>query len=106
MAKRGTSTASAQDTRAKDRELSQTDYSKYDFSYSTKNYEVRFEKGLSEGVVRKISAIKKEPAWMLDLPRREAKLPRLRKSLAARSKVATARHGVPPPGKHRAGDGR
>ncbi len=66
MAKRGTSTASVEDTRAKDRKLAQTDYSKYDFSYSTKNYEVRFDKGLSEDVVRRISKIKNEPEWMLE----------------------------------------
>ncbi|HZX34155.1 MAG TPA: Fe-S cluster assembly protein SufB [archaeon] len=42
------------------------DYSKYDFSYSTKNYEVVLEKGLSEEVVRKISGMKKEPQWMLE----------------------------------------
>ncbi len=66
MAKRGTSTASVEDIRAKDRELAKTDYSKYDFSYSTKDYEVRFDKGLSEDVVRRISKIKNEPAWMLE----------------------------------------
>lgn len=52
--------------RTKERQMTEIDYSKYDFSYSTKNYEVIFEKGLGEQTVRKISAIKKEPEWMLD----------------------------------------
>ncbi len=54
------------DSRAKERALSQTDYSKYDFSYSTKNYETIFDKGLSEDVVRRISELKSEPQWMLE----------------------------------------
>ena len=52
--------------RSKERALTAMDYSKYDFSYSTKNYEVVLEKGLSEEVVRKISGMKKEPQWMLE----------------------------------------
>ena len=53
--------------RAKERQLTEVDYSKYDFNYDTKDYAVKFDKGLNEGVVRKISEIKKEPKWMLDL---------------------------------------
>lgn len=53
-------------TRARERALTQTDYAKYDFSYSTKNYEVVFDKGLNEEVVRRISGIKNEPKWMLE----------------------------------------
>ena len=52
--------------RSKERALTAMDYSKYDFSYSTKNYEVVLEKGLSEEVVRKISGMKKAPQWMLE----------------------------------------
>ena len=53
--------------RTKERQLTEVDYSKYDFNYDTKNYDVKFDKGLNEGVVRKISEIKKEPKWMLDI---------------------------------------
>ncbi|HIH09466.1 MAG TPA: Fe-S cluster assembly protein SufB [Candidatus Diapherotrites archaeon] len=52
--------------RAKERAIAHTDYSRYDFHYSTKNYEIVLEKGLSEEVVRKISEVKGEPKWMLD----------------------------------------
>ncbi|HLC80061.1 MAG TPA: Fe-S cluster assembly protein SufB [archaeon] len=54
------------DSRSKERAIAQTDYSRYDFSYSTKNYDVVFDKGLSDEVVRRISKIKNEPAWMLE----------------------------------------
>ncbi len=73
MAKRGTGAASALESRAKDREIAKTDYSKYDFSYSTKGYEIVFDKGLNEETVRKISAIKKEPQWMLEFRLRALK---------------------------------
>ena len=43
----------------------ETDFSKYDFKNST-DYDVSFEKGLSEDVVRRISKLKNEPEWMLD----------------------------------------
>ncbi len=55
-----------QDTRAKEREIATIDYTKYDFKYSTKNYEIVLDKGLNEKIVKKISEIKKEPKWMLD----------------------------------------
>ncbi len=54
------------DARTKERQAANTDYTKYDFSYSTKNYEVIFDKGLNEQVVRRISEMKNEPKWMLD----------------------------------------
>ncbi|MBI4210419.1 MAG: Fe-S cluster assembly protein SufB [Candidatus Diapherotrites archaeon] len=57
----------------RERQLTQTDYTKYDFSYSTKNYEVVFGKGLNEETVRKISAMKNEPGWMLDFRLRALK---------------------------------
>ncbi len=60
-------------SKARDRKLSETDYSKYDFSYSTKNYEVIFDKGLSEEVVGKISEMKNEPPWMLEFRLRALK---------------------------------
>ncbi len=52
--------------RQKERPLSETDYSKYDFSFGTKNYDVILNKGLSEETVREISRLKGEPEWMLD----------------------------------------
>ncbi len=52
--------------RQKERSLSETDYSKYDFSFGTKNYDVVLNKGLSEETVREISRLKGEPEWMLD----------------------------------------
>ncbi|MAG18292.1 MAG: Fe-S cluster assembly protein SufB [Candidatus Diapherotrites archaeon] len=54
-------------SRIKERQLTEIDYSKYDFNYDTKKYDVKFDKGLNESVVRKISGIKKEPKWMLDI---------------------------------------
>ncbi|MCR4335769.1 MAG: Fe-S cluster assembly protein SufB [archaeon] len=53
--------------RTKERQLTEIDYSKYNFKYGTEKYDVKFAKGLNEGVVRKISEIKKEPKWMLDI---------------------------------------
>ncbi len=53
--------------REKERALTEMDYSKYDFHYDTKNYEVILEKGLNEKTVRQISSIKKEPEWMTEL---------------------------------------
>ena len=41
------------------------DYTKYNFRDSTEDYEYKFPKGLTREVVEKISAIKKEPDWML-----------------------------------------
>jgi len=52
--------------RTKERALTTVDYKKYDFRNTTKDYEIVFDKGLSEEVVREISKIKKEPQWMLD----------------------------------------
>lgn len=46
--------------------MAATDYSKYDFSDSTKTYDVVMNKGLTEQTVREISALKGEPEWMLD----------------------------------------
>jgi Fe-S cluster assembly protein SufB len=43
-----------------------TKIEKYNFLYSTDNYNVKFNRGLSEEVIRKISKYKKEPKWMLD----------------------------------------
>ncbi len=45
--------------------LAAEDY-KERYGFSTKTEYVEFEKGLSEAVVRKISALKNEPQWMLD----------------------------------------
>src|SRR3989304_262744 len=42
-------------------------YDKYDFRSDTKDYQVIFNKGLSEKVVRDISKIKNEPEWMLQI---------------------------------------
>jgi Fe-S cluster assembly protein SufB len=55
------------DARAKEKEIATIEYQKYDFNYGTENYEVIFKKGLNEETVRKISEIKKEPKWMLDI---------------------------------------
>ncbi|MCR4368326.1 MAG: Fe-S cluster assembly protein SufB [archaeon] len=52
--------------RTKERQITSLDYDKYDFRYGTGSYDVKFDKGLGEETVRKISAIKKEPKWMLD----------------------------------------
>ena len=38
---------------------------KYGFESSVESY--RFDKGLDESIIRKISEIKKEPSWVLDL---------------------------------------
>ncbi|NCP71822.1 Fe-S cluster assembly protein SufB [archaeon] len=58
------------DGRVKDSSLKKakkaTKIKKYDFSYSTKDYKIKFDKGLSETVIKNISKIKKEPKWMLD----------------------------------------
>ncbi len=43
-----------------------SDYSKYDFSYDTKDYDVIMKKGLNETIVRDISKLKSEPEWMLE----------------------------------------
>ncbi len=51
--------------RVRERSLSQTDYSKYDFSDTTKNYDVVLDRGLNEETVREISRLKSEPEWML-----------------------------------------
>ncbi len=45
---------------------SSRDYTKYDFHYNTKDYDVILEKGLNEDIVKQISKIKNEPQWMLD----------------------------------------
>jgi len=52
--------------REKERALTEMDYSKYDFHYDTKDYEVILEKGLNEKTVREISRIKNEPEWMTE----------------------------------------
>ncbi len=49
-----------------DQSLKDDDY-KHGFSFSTDQYTHVIKPGLSAGVVREISAIKKEPAWMLKL---------------------------------------
>jgi Fe-S cluster assembly protein SufB len=58
------------DGRVKDSSLKKakkaTKIKKYDFSYSTKDYKIKFDKGLNEKVIKNISKIKKEPKWMLD----------------------------------------
>ncbi|MEM4326642.1 MAG: Fe-S cluster assembly protein SufB [Candidatus Diapherotrites archaeon] len=54
------------DQRTKEREIATIDYTKYDFKYPTKNYEIIFDKGLNEETVKKISEIKQEPKWMLE----------------------------------------
>ncbi len=41
------------------------DYSKYDFKNKT-DYDLIFDKGISEEVIAHLSALKKEPKWMLD----------------------------------------
>lgn len=43
-----------------------TKIEKYNFLYSTNNYKVKFDKGLSEDVIKRISKHKNEPKWMLD----------------------------------------
>lgn len=59
--------------RQKERSLSETDYSKYDFSHDKKDYDLVMDKGLNEGVVREISRLKGEPEWMLDFRLRALK---------------------------------
>lgn len=46
--------------------VQEIDYSKYDFRDESSTYDIKFNKGLSEEVVREISRIKKEPEWMLN----------------------------------------
>lgn len=61
-----TETRISKEARQRERAVSQMDYSKYDFSNDTKQYDVVMNKGLNEDVVRKISRLKDEPDWMLD----------------------------------------
>ncbi len=42
-------------------------YDKYDFRSDTKDYQVIFDRGLNEKVVRDISKIKNEPEWMTEI---------------------------------------
>lgn len=58
----------------KDKQMTQTDFEKFDFRSSTANYDVIFDKGLNENVVREISRIKNEPEWMLDLRLKSLKI--------------------------------
>jgi len=53
------------DTKVLANEIVQQDY-KYGWSTKTESV-MNIGKGLSEDVVRKISAIKNEPQWMLDI---------------------------------------
>jgi Fe-S cluster assembly protein SufB len=46
--------------------ITEMDNSKYDFRDGSSEYNIKFNKGLSESVVREISKIKKEPEWMLN----------------------------------------
>ena len=46
--------------------VQEVDYSKYDFRDVSTGYDVKFNKGLNEDVVREISKIKREPEWMLN----------------------------------------
>jgi len=49
-----------------EKERKATKIEKYGFSYSTKDYKIKFNKGLSKEIIKKISKIKNEPKWMLD----------------------------------------
>ena len=51
--------------RTKEKQLTARDYSKYNFRSETSAYKEIFEKGINEEIVRKISAKKNEPEWML-----------------------------------------
>ncbi len=51
----------------KEKEISNMNYDKYDFSYTTKDYKTILKKGLNEDIVKQISKIKEEPEWMLKL---------------------------------------
>lgn len=44
-----------------------TKIERYNFSYPTSNYKIKFNKGLSTDIIKKISSHKKEPKWMLAL---------------------------------------
>jgi Fe-S cluster assembly protein SufB len=46
-------------------EVTPLDYTRYDFK-NPETYKVRTERGLSRDIVRQISHLKNEPAWMLD----------------------------------------
>ncbi len=46
-------------------EITPLDYTRYDFK-DPETYKVRTPKGLSRDIIRQISALKHEPAWMLD----------------------------------------
>jgi Fe-S cluster assembly protein SufB len=46
-------------------ELTPLDYTRYDFK-DPESYKVRTRRGISEDIVRQISALKNEPDWMLD----------------------------------------
>ena len=48
------------------KQISEMSYDKYDFNYDTKDYDVIFNKGLNEDVVRQISKLKNEPEWMTE----------------------------------------
>lgn len=58
----------------KDKQLTQTDFEKFDFRSSTADYNIIFDKGLNEKVVREISRIKGEPEWMLELRLKSLKI--------------------------------
>lgn len=51
----------------RDKEMTKTDFDQFDFKDSTDKYDIVFNKGLNEQVVRDISKLKNEPEWMLDL---------------------------------------
>lgn len=48
------------------RQAVEMSYDKYDFKYDTSNYDIIFNKGLNEDIVREISRIKGEPEWMTE----------------------------------------
>ena len=46
-------------------EVTPLDYTRYDFK-NPETYKVRTPKGINRGIVEQISALKQEPAWMLE----------------------------------------
>lgn len=57
----------------KEKEISNMNYDKYDFSYATKDYKTILKKGINEDIVRQISKIKEEPEWMTEIRLRSLK---------------------------------
>jgi Fe-S cluster assembly protein SufB len=52
---------------SKNKYKQETEIEKYNFHYSTKDYKYNFGNGLNIKIVKKISKLKNEPKWMLDL---------------------------------------